>query len=461
MTNPGPVPTVSRADKLNHIGSQLFSEGQLDPARVHFLAALALDGRHSSALSNLGACLRNSGFYAASEIVAQRSVVLEPNNPWFRSNLGVSLMGMKRYTESLAELKASLDLMPDAAPSWHNYGIVLYIVGRHEEALRALDKSLSLSTSVQALSDKSLALLSLGRIQEGLETYEIRWNILKKNRIWTLNIPEWRGESLDGRRILIHHEQGFGDSLMLVRFVKALAKWHCQITIAVPESLQRLFQRSFPFTKVISVEDEALNDSTDFDYHSPMLSLMRHVGVAKPRDISQEPYLTAKPEPVMRLPDTPVKIGICWASGDHSPVLRDRRRLVPITQFLPLLENPRIALISLQKGGDTKDLVNNGLEGLVFDVSMKLEDFAYTANTIASLDFVISVDSAVAHLAGALGKPCLMLSPYSRCWRWWSKDTGWPWYNRMKIFHQESSGSWSEPMKQVVKSALWMAKQDI
>lgn len=462
---PGPKPNLSRADELNGIGAQLFSEAQYDPARLHFLAALALDGAHPQALSNLGATLRQLNYFAASEVVAKRSVALQPENSFFHSNLGVAQMGLRRYDDALASMKKSLDLRPDAAPSWHNYGIVLYMVGRYEEALSAFDKALSLqgTTNGQVLSDRALALLSLSRISEGLEAYECRWlpGQLKRNRIWDLNIPQWQGESLDGRRILVHHEQGFGDSLMLVRFVKALARWRCQITLAVPKELVRLFQKNFPFVRVTTIDDAGLNDDTDFDYHVPMLSLMRYANVAKPRDISAEVYLSAKPEPPMRLPGTPIKIGLCWASGDHSPTMRDRRRLVPVTQFLPLLEDPRIALVSLQKGNDTKDLVANGLEGLIFDLSFKLEDFADTAATIAALDVVISVDSAVAHLSGAMGKPTLMLSPYSRCWRWWSKDTGWPWYPKMKIYHQAADGTWNAAVRQAIKSALWIVKQDI
>ena len=460
MSQSDPAVKLSRAEELNAIGAKFFAQGQLEPARLHFLAALSLEPNQASALQNLGATLRNLNHYPASEVVAKRSVaVTEGKNPYCRSNLGVAQLGLKKYSESLTTLQGVLDDLPDSAPSWHNYGLALYMTGQYGAALVAFEKSLSLNYNVQAASDRSLTLLALGEIQKGLESYEVRWEILHKNRIWTLGIPEWQGEALDGRRILLHHEQGFGDSIMLVRFIKALAKYKCQITLAVPEPLRRLFQRNFPFIKVITVEDESLDETKSFDYHSPLLSLMRWTGVDRPKDISAEPYLSAKPEPPMKLPSAKYKIGLCWASGNHSPALMDRRRLVPLTLFLPLLEDGDMSIISLQKGEDVKDIVANGLEGLIFDVSPKLEDFADTANTIAALDLVISVDSAVAHLAGALGKPCLMLSPYTRCWRWWGGAMGWPWYSRMKIFSQSQSGSWSEAAQQVVRQAKWILKQ--
>ena len=460
MSQPGPLQKVTRAEELNAVGAQLFGQGNLEPARLHFLAALSLEPENPRALQNLGACLRNLKHYAAAEVVAARSVkVTKGENAFCRSNLGVSKFGLRKYDESLSLLEGVVADLPDSGPSWHNLGLNYYMLGRYKEAFEAFDKGILLHDNKENASDRALALLSMGRIQEGLEAYEVRWKLLHQNRIWQFGIPEWQGECLDGCRILLHHEQGFGDSIMLVRFIKGLAKYKCQITLAVPESLRLLFQRSFPFISVLDLDDEEkLNNTMIFDYHSPLLSLMRWIGVEKAEDISSEPYLRARPLSVMKLPDARVKIGICWASGNHSPHLEERRRVVPISLFLPLLEDTDVALISLQKGEDVKDLIANGLEGLVFDISPKLEDFAATADTMMYLDLIITVDSAVAHLAGAIGKPCLMLSPYTRCWRWWSKQTGWPWYNRMKLFHQAQDGSWDRVMREVIANAKWIVK---
>ena len=457
MTSSGPAQKPSRAEEINHGGAMLLNRGELEPARLHFLAALMLEPQNINALQNLGACLRALGHNAASEVIAKRSVAASGGtNPYCRSNLGVAQFTLKKYDEAVATLEAVLKEVPNAE-NYHNLGLVYYILGNYERALSLFNKSLDLKYADQTASDRSLALLSLGRIAEGLEAYESRWNLLKKTPIWEMNIPEWQGEALDGRRLLIHHEQGFGDSIMLVRFVKSLAKYKVSITLAAPAPLVRLFQRSFPFCRVLDLNGE-LPEASSFDYHTPMLSLMRHSGVAQPKEISGETYLVAKPEPLIRLPDNRVKIGICWASGNHAKELTDRRRLVPLTLFLPLLIDPSVSLISLQAGGESKDIINNGLEGIVFDPMGRVESFAQTADIIACLDLVISVDSAVAHLAGALGKRCLMLSPFSRCWRWWGHETGWPWYGKMKIYQQEQSGSWERPMAKVVKDALWMTK---
>jgi hypothetical protein len=223
----------------------------------------------------------------------------------------------------------------------------------------------------------------------------------------------------------------------------------------VPNELKVLFKRSFPFIEILALDDEALEGHLTYDFHSPMLSLMRWLKVEKPGDISPEPYLVGNAANVpMKLPEARFRVGLCWASGNHGPTHMERRRMAPLVGFLPLLERSDVALISLQKGKEVNDIIANGLEGLVFDLSPKLVDFAATADTIAALDFVISVDSAVAHLAGAMGKPCLMLSPYSRCWRWWTSGMGLPWYRGMQVFDQSQSGLWDVAIADAIRCAV-------
>ena len=346
---------LSRIEELNALGAKFFSEGHLEPARLHFLAALSLDSRQPQVLQNLGAVLRNLQHYEAAASVARRSVAESGNNAFCRSNLGVAQLGLKKFPEALATLKSVVEDMPESGPSWHNYGLVLYMTGRYEEALGAFDKALALDYSnAQIRSDRSLTLLSLGRIQEGLESYEVRWNILHRNKIWKLGIPEWQGEALNGCRILTHHEQGFGDSIMLSRFLRTVAeRFGCHITLAVPEELRRLFVGSFRFIKVVNMEDEILSGETKYDYHSPLLSLVRHLKIEKPADIDGGPYIFAKPTE-LKLPDAKYKVGICWASGNHGPALMERRRVVPLTFFLPRPNSGGVSVISLQKGEAVK-----------------------------------------------------------------------------------------------------------
>lgn len=447
------LPARSTPEELNAKGAEFFREGHLEPARLHFLAALSLSPDQPQVLQNLGAVLRSLGHYEAAESVAKRSVALCPDSPFCLSNLGVSMLALRKYSDALEILRDVTRKMPESGPSWHNYGLALYMLGRYGPALAAFDKSLSTDyNNPQAKSDRALTLLSLERIQEGLEAYECRWEVLTKSKIWKTATPEWQGEPLRGRRILVHHEQGFGDSLMLVRFIKPLAIQGAIITLAVPPPLIALFKRSFPFVKVIDMEDPAIEEDTSFDYHTPLLSTMRWLGVEKAKDINAQPYLSGQPErALINLPMAEYRIGICWASGNHGPALVERRRVVPLTKFLPMSEIRGVSLVSLQVGRESQEISSHGLEGIIFDPSHKIEDFANTADIISRLDLVISVDSAVAHLAGAMGKPCIMLSPYTRCWRWWNESSGWPWYERMVVFSQSQNGLWSDALRLATK----------
>ena len=446
------IVVASRADEINAIGADLFRQGQYEPARLHFLATLSLEPSHASALQNLGAVLRQMLHYEAAASVARRSVMLtQGKNPYCRSNLGVSMLALKQFNVAKDLLYGVTRDLPEAAESWHNYGLVLYMLGQYEEALEVFNKSLAINPSNnQCRSDKSLTLLSLGRIAEGLASYEVRWKLLQKNKIWATNVREWQGEDLAGQHILVHHEQGFGDSLMLSRFLLPLQKLGCSITLAVPAELMRLFEYNFDFAKVIDINDEMLDDPSAFDYHSPLLSVMRWLGIKEPSDIDLSPYLKAKQLSKLNFPQSQLRVGICWASGDHGHGLTERRRVVSLTSFLPLVELQGVTLISLQKGSAGGEIVKHGMEGMVFDVTHRLEDFAATADVIAQLDLVVSVDSAVVHLAAAMGKPTLMLGPYSRCWRWWNAADGLPWYEDLKTFRQSQNGTWDVAMNEVL-----------
>jgi Flp pilus assembly protein TadD len=450
-------PEYTKAMELNHTGALLFGQGELEPAKLHFLAALNLEPDNHLALQNLGAVLRNQGHHAAAESVARRSVKASGGNAFTRSNLGVSQLSLKKYDEALATLQGVLAELGESAPSWHNYGLALYMVGEYRSALCAFDQTLALNPdNTQCKSDRALTLLALGHLQEGLEAYECRWQLLAKSPVWELGVPEWQGEAVVGKHILVHHEQGFGDSLMLVRFVLPLLGLGAKITLAVPKELVRLFNMSFGH--LLTVKDFKSTDfvALNYDYQSPMLSVMRHLCVDQPKTICPAPYLLMPVDPIaQRLPkNRKYRVGICWASGNHGPHLVERRRVTNLTDFLPLTELADTAVVSLQMGREVQDIANNGMQGLIFDLSHRVEDFASTAAIIAELDIVISVDSAVVHLAGALGVPSIMLSPYTRCWRWWqaAAGSGKPWYSNMKVFFQSADGTWTAAIAAAISS---------
>lgn len=450
------VATPRTANDLNSVGAQLFGQGQMEAARMHFLAALQAEPEHPQALMNLGAVLRVMGHYAASESVARRSIKATPSGPAnviCRSNLAVAQFSSRKFPEALANLQSVVDDMPDSAPGWHNYGLVLYAFGKLTDALAAFDKSLALKAeNPQCKSDRAMTLLALGELETGLVAYEARWHVLPKSPIWDLGIPEWQGEDLAGQRLLVHHEQGFGDGIMLSRFLAPLVALGANVTVAIPKELARLFSASFPFVTVLPFEGDGLVETSAFDYHTPFLSVLRWLDVRRVSEISPAAYLSVPTDgKAFHVPKADFRVGIVWASGRHSRATEERRRLVPLSLFLPLTEIPNIAVISLQKGPEAVDIARNGMEGLVYDMDYALQDFGDTAQVISTLDCVISVDSAVAHVAGGLGKPTIVLSPFTRCWRWWGGTYGLPWYDQMRLFSQSVDSSWDEAMTTAVK----------
>ena len=448
----------TRSDELNHIGTEFYAKGMLRPAYFHFMAALESDPRNSRAWMNIGATLAHGGHDPAAEIAARLGLALDPFNVMFKNNIGNALMGQRKYSEAVRYFDEALQAISTDAGLYHNQGLALYMFGDFSQAEAYLRQAVELRPDVPAIqNDLALAMLCQGKIQPALEIYEVRWKTLYQSKIWGLGVPEWQGEDLQGKKILIHHEQGFGDSIMLGRFIADVVALGAEVTISVPPELMRLFgylNYGGPSLRIIDWESDDVK--AEYDYHSPMMNVMRWLGIASKGEISSEPYITLPEEYEVnfKLPPAKVKIGLCWASGDHGPHLSKRRRYIPLEKLFPLALLPGVRLISLQKGENEKDIEHSGAHSFVFNPMAKVQDFYDTAHLISQLDLVITVDSAVAHLAGALGKPVIMFSPSPRCWRWWNiKFNGLPWYEDMVIVQQAEDGSWDEAIVEAVEEA--------
>ena len=436
-----------RAAELVNKSSDYFAAGNLPAARLHALAALHVDANNPFALHNLSAILYQMELYSTSLSVARRALEhCDPKiAPHVKSNIGAALSGLRRHAEAQRYLRESIRALPNEAGPHHNLALSLYMTGNLNEALAEYDNAVRLQPdNVGFRSDRALGLLALGEIQNGLLEYECRWfsTTMKRSRFWDIGVPQWQGEPCN--KLLVHHEQGFGDSLMLCRWIPALRAKCSHLTYVVPKQLVRVMQNSFAGIGVDVYDWDDPEIGVDYNYHIPLLSALRWLGVETGGEFPAAPYLHTEPSEISAaLPKSKLRVGLCWASGDHGPKLRQRRRIVPLENFLPLSEIDGVRLVSLQKDQHSREIIDIGAEGIVFDLMNRCEDFADTASVIKELDLVISVDSAVVHLAGALGKPTIMLGPYTRCWRWWGGTTGFPWYKDMKILRQSANGSWA------------------
>jgi len=294
----------------------------------------------------------------------------------------------------------------------------------------------------------AIVLLLAGRLADGWAESEWRWR-RRPELAMGFTQRRWEGEPLDGRTLLIHAEQGIGSNIQFCRYVKRVPVGG-RIVLAVQPSLVRLMAGLETGAQVVAIGD-ALPPT---DLRCPMLSLPRVLGTNSVGDIPADiPYLRADPVAVARwrrrteaLPG--LRVGLVW-HGNPEDVRMDRRRSMPLAHMAPLAEVPAVSLVSLQVGDAARQLSGSPLAGTVHDWTAEFSDFADTAALIETLDLVIGVDTAVVHLAGALGKPVWLLNRFDTCWRWLLGRDDSPWYPTLRQFRQSSAGDWQGVMERV------------
>lgn len=442
---------VPTANELNNSGLEFMLRGQNDLAQFHFNAALRIDPFFVPALANSVVALGRMEKLLGATAYAKRILSILPSDGGQWCNLSNLLLRLGRHEEAEEAAAKSCELSPENPSVWRNSAIIAYQMGKWLEATEYLEQVLALGQrNPEVLNDLAHVYLARGHLAKALELYENRWERLVHLKVWDFYIPEWQGESLDGKRILLHGEQGMGDTIMTARFFKDLQKLGAKVTIGVPnEELVSLFEHQNWNCNVIHIESMPENSAKLYDFHSPMCSAMRHLKIDLGR-IDPSPYMLA-PEIITK----PIKpgffnVGICWGSGKRNNELDWRRRYAPLEYWLDLASIPGVYLWSLQKGEDANDIQRLDVEGLVDDSFIRpVSDWAETAAFISKLDLVISVDTAVVHLAGALGKPCWMLAQHTPCWRWWDIEngTGKPWYNSVGIFKQHKYEDWKSQLE--------------
>lgn len=454
------LPSEKSAEELIDLGTVHYIQRRADIARLYFDAALLKDPDNGRALHNISSTLIQGHLLHAALSTSRRALNSGIDPLGVMMNITAAMNGLGRFDEVLRGTDDILAKMPVSdsrlAAVYHNRGIVLNHIGRYDEALDAYNRGLIASNAEEQrgliISDRALALLSMGLISEGCREYEVRWERrLYKCKVWEIGVPQWQGEDLRGKRIILCHEQGYGDGIMLIRVLPYLQALGADIVVAALDPLINLFRYHTDWSPLHVVEwnDEEELRALNADYFVPMLSALGLLGLT-PDSILGDPYLHTEADET-NLGPKGFRIGICWASGYHNFAIAIRRRYVPLHLLFPLSEIPGIRLVSLQKDDPQKDILNFGAESFIHDAMARCEDFADTARVVAGLDLVVSVDSAMVHLAGALGVPVLMLGPIIRCWRWWGGGTGWPWYKNFYIFPQREWGSWDKTVSELIE----------
>lgn len=446
------------ADAFNSSAAALHALQRDEEALADSDRALALRAEFPEALGNRGNALAGLGRYADALSAHEKAFALRPECVE-ALNVATALADLERHDEALEYHEQALILKPDYVEAHNNRGNTLQALNRHAAAVRSYQRALEVRPGdAQAHWNEGLARLALGDYKGGWPKYEWRW---RNPRLGVteppLDVPTWTGEEdLDGKSILLFQEQGYGDAIQFIRFAALIAAKGGEATVACHETLLRLFATA---PGVVQTTAGPLAKS-DADFQMSLMSLPLALGVTlRTLPGVSAPYLSAEPAEAETWQrrfaelEGKRKVGLVWSGNPQFSAAAQKR--CPVDALQGLLSVPDIAWISLQKDSDEKDLAQlQDAAPELLACGDELTDFAATAAAITALDLVITVDTAVAHLAGALGKPVWILLPFAADWRWLVERTDSPWYPQARLFRQQASGDWAELTKRVRDALL-------
>jgi tetratricopeptide (TPR) repeat protein len=439
-------------ETLNSLGNTLIERDRLDDAIAMFRRALALQPNHARAQNNLGAALLKQKDYDGAIKCYHLALAIEPCFAEAHANLGLTLQAMGKTDEAIASFRRAIDARPQYADALTYLAASLAVKGLLDEAIALNQQALQMQPE-HADGHMSLALflLSQGRFREGWPEYE--WRRRTKTTLINHGAPEekqWRGEDLRGRRILIYCEQGRGDVIHYARYVPLVAQRGGRVILEAYPELRRLLQTLPGVEQMVELKGAV----PSFDLHCQLPSLPYIFDTTLETIPASVPYLHADPklaeawrQRVGRAGDG-LKIGLVWAGNpDHS---NNHNRSMHLEDFAPLREIGGVQFFSLQLGDPARQIAaaTNPLE--ITDWTGELEDYADTAALVENLDLIISVDTSVAHLAGAMGKQVWVLVSHPADFRWLLDRRDTPWYPTMRLFRQNLTRTWDTPLKSLV-----------
>ena len=427
-------------------GLNLAHGGKLREAAIYFCQAVKEEPHNPALYQRLGELLVALEEWDHAQACFGQLLALAPEHAEAYNYMGVILKRKEYLAEAEACYREAVELKPDYAEAFHNMGNCLLRQEKYAEAEAAYLKAVELQPDLlKARFSLGIYYLLMGQREKGWKWYDAR---LDWKDSFHMDIPIWQGESLAGRRILLFYEQGFGDMLHCLRYVPQIVRQAQEVTVWIQEPLARLLKEMKPAYKVCTSNRQL--DAAQFDFACSIFSLPAKL----PSLEAAVPYLWAAPKnreawykklgPVAK---GRLKVGVVWAGNpEHS---NDENRSSSFAEFRRLFAIPGVLWVNLQVGEEQKRFEEISDAERLFDTAGELTDFAETAGVIANLDLVIAVDTAVAHLAGAMGKPTWLLVPYHPEWRWELKREDCFWYPTMRLFRQTVRGDWQEVLQRV------------
>ncbi|WP_374440468.1 tetratricopeptide repeat protein [Stella sp.] len=439
---------------LNLRGSTLGLLGRWTEAEAAFRAAVAADPGMVEGHFNLGRLLAGQGRNAEATLAFRTALDLAPEASPIRRALSGTLRDEGRFAAALAELDRVMAAEPAGAELCNERAILLMMSGRTEEAVAEFDRALVLQPDfVAPRFNRSLALLRLGDFRRGWAEYEHRFRT-EMVRPLPFAQPRWQGEPIAGRAIVLWGEQGHGDTLQFARYAPLVADRGAEVVVVAQAGLVRLLHSLRGVRRVVAPGQPV----GPHDLHAPLMSLPALFGTTPETVPAEVPYLApdagTRARWAGRLPDRGrLRVGLVWA-GDARPHLpmsnaTDRRRSVRLEALAPLFAVDGVDFVSLQFGGRAGDRTRVAFGPQMADPMGEVRDFADTAAIVEQLDLVVTVDTAIAHLAGALARPVWVLSRFDGCFRWMSGRDDSPWYPTMRLFRQEAPGDWTPVIARV------------
>lgn len=471
--------------------------GDLTHAIDSYQKTLALRPEFAAAWNNLGNLLTVLDRLQEAESSLREAIRLRPDHPEAHNNLGLTLKAQLRVNEAIDEFERAVKLRPTYAEAWNNLATLLHGQGDYSAALAAVHRAIALkpnfaeahanlantlkdqgnldaaiATSERAIELKpgdphiewnlALSLLLKGDYERGWPAYESRRKTSDSSElVYQFSQPRWEGAPLNGQTLLVRFEQGFGDMIQFVRFMPRIAERGGRAIAFGPSILRRLLDGQCGIGRYVCF-DEPL---PPFDCYTLLLSLPGLFHISPAQASTPSPYLNVDSELVelwkSRMGSTghALRVGMVWAGNPN--YRNDRNRSLSFRAIAEHLPQAGLQYFSLQKDADPATFAAAGPNLPIVDLTAQIQDFADTAALILNLDLVIACDTAVAHLAGALGKPVWILLPYAPDWRWMLKRRDSLWYPTARLFRQAAPGDWSMPLQEMAAELLELASQGV
>ncbi|MGP0067940.1 MAG: tetratricopeptide repeat protein [Isosphaeraceae bacterium] len=423
-------------------------KGRADEAVLHYQEAIRLVPDFPEACNNLGVALHTQKRTEESVAALRRALAIKPDYAEAYNNLGNALHERGELVEAVDCYSQAVRLRPDYIEALNNMGNALRNQGRLSEAMESYDRALEIKPDhAEVHLSRALAWLGAGDFERGLREYEWRFRC-SQFTMPPFSQPLWDGSPLDGRTIMLYADHGLGDAIQFIRYVSLVRDRGGRIIVVCARPLARLLA-TCPGIDQVVVEGEG---TADCDVFAPLMSLPRILGTTLATIPAEVPYLFPDASLVqhwrreMDLNDA-LHVGIAWQGNPH--YVRDRSRSFRLDRFEAISRVADIRLISLQKGYGSEQIGELGDRFEVTDLGGRLGDLMDTAAAMENLDLMICVDSALAHLAGALGVPVWVALPFSADWRWLTDRDDSPWYPSMHLFRQRRWGDWDEVFRRI------------